>query len=69
MDAPNLMPLLEQLDDNVDDLEEVLGPLITQSLPKLSKNLPIMDKAKIHAMTAYVLEALIFCKFWSIASK
>ncbi|KAJ5572855.1 hypothetical protein N7450_009839 [Penicillium hetheringtonii] len=60
MDAPNLMPLLEQLDDKVDDLEEVLGPLITQSLPKLSKNLPIMDKAKIHSMTAYVLESLIF---------
>ena len=69
MDTQNLMPLLEQLDDNIDDAEEVLGPLISQSLPKLSKNLPIMDKAKIHVMTAYAFESLIFCKLWSISSK
>lgn len=68
MDTQNLMPLLEQLDDNIDDAEEVLGPLISQSLPKLSKNLPIMDKAKIHVMTAYAFESLIFCKLSSISS-
>lgn len=63
MDTPDLMPLLEQLDDNVDDLEEVLEPLLSQTLSKLSKNLPVMDKAKIHVLITYTLESLIFCRF------
>ncbi|KAJ5397118.1 Sas10/Utp3/C1D [Penicillium cosmopolitanum] len=60
MDAPDLMPLLEQLEDNVDDLEEVLEPVLGQSLAKLSKNLPVMDRAKIHVLITYTLESLIF---------
>lgn len=62
MDTENLLPLLEQLDDNVDDLEDVLQPLLGSSLNKMSKNMPIMDKAKIHVLTTYALESLIFCK-------
>ncbi|CAI7590135.1 hypothetical protein N7533_000633 [Penicillium manginii] len=60
MDAPDLTPLLEQLEDNVDDLEEVLEPVLGQSLAKLSKNLPVMDRAKIHVLITYTLESLIF---------
>jgi exosome complex protein LRP1 len=69
MDAPDLTPLLEQLEDNVDDLEEVLEPVLGQSLAKLSKNLPVMDRAKIHVLITYTLESLIFCKFRSTFSK
>lgn len=61
MDTADLLPLLEQLDDNVDDLEEVLQPLLGQSLSKGSKNLPVMDKAKLHVLITYTLESLIFC--------
>ncbi|OOQ90697.1 putative exosome-associated protein [Penicillium brasilianum] len=60
MDAANLLPLLEQLDDNVDDLQDVLEPLLAGSLNKMSKNMPIMDKAKLHVLITYALEALIF---------
>ena len=62
MDTANLLPLLEQLDDNVDDLQDVLEPLLATSLNKMSKNMPIMDKAKIHVLITYALESLIFCK-------
>jgi hypothetical protein len=62
MDTENLLPLLEQLDDNVDDLEDALQPLLGSSLNKMSKNMPIMDRAKIHVLTTYALESLIFCK-------
>lgn len=62
MDTANLLPLLEQLDDNVDDLQDVLEPLLASSLSKMSKNMPIMDKAKIHVLITYALESLIFCK-------
>lgn len=61
MDSTDLLPLLEQLDDNVDDLEEVLEPFLTSSLEKASKKLPVMDKAKLHVLITYTLESLIFC--------
>ena len=62
MDSENLLPLLEQLDDNVDDLEDALQPLLGSSLNKMSKNMPILDRAKIQVLTTYALESLIFCK-------
>lgn len=65
MNTADLIPQLEQLDDNVDDLEEVLEPLLGQCLPKISKNLPVMDKAKLHVLITYTLESLIFCTYTS----
>lgn len=63
MDTADLLPLLEQLDDHVDDLEEALEPILGQSLSKLSKNLPVMDKAKLHVLITYTLDSLIFCSY------
>ncbi|KAJ5780971.1 hypothetical protein N7457_006131 [Penicillium paradoxum] len=60
MDPTDLLPLLEQLDDNVDDLEAVLQPLLTSTLLKSSSKLPVMDKAKLHVLITYALESLIF---------
>ncbi|CDM32312.1 hypothetical protein DTO013E5_3497 [Penicillium roqueforti] len=60
MDPTDLLPLLEQLDDNVDDLEAVLQPLLTSTLLKNSNKLPVMDKAKLHVLITYTLESLIF---------
>lgn len=61
MEASDLIPLLERLEDNVDDLEEVLQPLLEQSLTDTSKKLPLLDKAKLHVLLTYMLESLIFC--------
>ncbi|KAI2786661.1 hypothetical protein POX_g09049 [Penicillium oxalicum] len=60
MDTADLLPLLEQLDDGVDDLEDALQPLLGGSLNKMSKNMPILDKAKIHVLTTYAIETLLF---------
>ncbi|KAJ5692182.1 hypothetical protein N7462_001605 [Penicillium macrosclerotiorum] len=60
MEPTDLLPLLEQLDDNVDDLEDVLQPVLGHQMSKLSKNLPVMDKAKLHVLITYALESLIF---------
>ncbi|KAL5358203.1 Sas10/Utp3/C1D family-domain-containing protein [Aspergillus floccosus] len=60
MDVPDLTPLLEQLDDNVDDVEELLGPILKSSLTETSKKLPVLDKAKFHVLVTYALESLIF---------
>lgn len=63
MDTADLLPLLEQLDDGVDDLEDALQPLLGGSLNKMSKNMPILDKAKIHVLTTYAIETLLFSEF------
>ncbi|KAJ5219881.1 Sas10/Utp3/C1D [Penicillium chermesinum] len=60
MDATALLPLLEQLDDQIDDLEEVLQPVLGQALSKTSSNLPVMDKAKFNVLITYTLESLLF---------
>ena len=64
MDATELIPLLEQLDDDIDDIEEVLKPLIDQSLSDVSKKLPVLDQAKLHILVTYTLESLIFCELF-----
>lgn len=61
MDSTDLLPLLEQLEDNLDELDEVLEPVMGHSLATLSKKLPVMDKAKILVLVTYTLESLIFC--------
>lgn len=66
MEASDLLSLLEQLDDNVDDLEESLQPLLNRPLIGTSKKLPVLDKAKLYVLTTYALESLLFCKFLPI---
>lgn len=66
MEASDLIPLLERLEDNLDDLEEVLQPLLEQSLSETSKKLPLLDKAKLHVLLTYALESLIFCTLYSV---
>lgn len=61
MEAADLLPLLEQLDDNVDDLEETLKPILESPVSETSNKLPVLDKAKFHVLVTYALESLIFC--------
>ncbi|OJJ43426.1 hypothetical protein ASPZODRAFT_136285 [Penicilliopsis zonata CBS 506.65] len=60
MDIADLTPLLEQLEDNVEDLEELIQPLFGRVLSETSKKLPVLDKAKLQVLITYTLESLIF---------
>ena len=61
MDTSDLSQLLEQLEDQIDELEGVLSPILGYSLSKVSSNLPLMDKAKFFSLVSYSVESLIFC--------
>ena len=65
MDGVDLKPLLDQLEDNIDDLEEILEPLLRTQLSNVTKMLPLLDKAKVHVLITYTIESLIFCRLFT----
>lgn len=67
MDSTKVTTLLEQLDDEMDDLEESLAPLIKTALSETSSKLPLLDKAKLYVLVTYAIESLLFCKFKSLS--
>jgi len=66
MDTSNVLSLIEQLDDEVDDLEECLEPLISTALSETSHKLPLLDKAKLYVLVTYAIESLLFCNAYCI---
>lgn len=65
MEAADIAPLLEQLDDNIDDLEDVLAPLLRGALSDTAARLPLLDKAKLYVLVTYALESILFCSYLS----
>lgn len=64
MDPSTVMPLLEQLDDEIDDLEESLAPLLKTVLSETTSKLPLLDKAKLYVLVTYAIESMLFCKIY-----
>lgn len=63
MDSVDLVPLIEHLDDNIDDLEEALSPLLTGALSDTAGTLPLLDKAQLYVLTTYAIESVVFCPY------
>lgn len=61
--ATNVTDLLEQLDDEVDDLEEALAPILKPGLADTASKLPLLDKAKLYVLITYAVESMLFCKY------
>ncbi|EEQ35276.1 exosome-associated family protein [Microsporum canis CBS 113480] len=59
-ETTDLKPLLEQLEDDIDDIEDALEPLLEHGLATTSQKLPLMEKAKLHVLLTYSIESLIF---------
>ncbi|KAF5023374.1 hypothetical protein F66182_4577 [Fusarium sp. NRRL 66182] len=58
-DVKDITPDLDRLDNQLDDLEEKLQPLLG-NLEGMSSQLPLLDKAKLFSLTAYAIESLLF---------
>lgn len=61
MDTSKALSLLDQLDDEMDDLEETLAPLIKTPLSESASKLPLLDKAKLYVLVTYAIESMLFC--------
>ncbi|PMD57505.1 uncharacterized protein K444DRAFT_665062 [Hyaloscypha bicolor E] len=59
-DSSKVLSLLETLDDEVDDLEEALSPLLKAALSETSTKLPLLDKAKLYVLVTYAIESMLF---------
>ncbi|KAL6713564.1 hypothetical protein ACLMJK_009029 [Lecanora helva] len=60
MESVDLVPLLEQLDDDIDDIEEALSPLLQNTLSATAGKLPLLDKANLYVIVTYALESILF---------
>lgn len=63
MDTSRVLSLIEQLDDEIDDLEEAISPLVKGPLSESASKLPLLDKAKLYVLVTYAIESILFCKF------
>ncbi|KAI0468974.1 Sas10/Utp3/C1D family-domain-containing protein [Xylaria cf. heliscus] len=59
MDPANILPVLERLDDAVDNLDDALQPLVNNMADVASK-LPLLDKAKLYVLMTYSIESMLF---------
>lgn len=62
MESKQLLELIDQLDDNLENLEEALNPILQDSLGAATKKLPILDRAKLNITVVYAIESLLFCE-------
>lgn len=60
-DVKDILPDLDKLDSQLDNLEDALEPLLT-NLNERASQLPLLDKAKLFSLTAYSIESLLFCE-------
>lgn len=56
----NLPDLTDDFASTIDDLSDALSPILSTPLTSLNSTLPTLDKAKLHILTAYTLESLLF---------
>ncbi len=69
MDSSKILTLLELLDDEIDELEEAISPLLKTTISDSASKLPLLDKAKLFILVTYAIETMLFCKsmqFWSL---
>ncbi|RDW63829.1 hypothetical protein BP5796_10331 [Coleophoma crateriformis] len=60
MDSSHVIDLLDQLDDEIDDLEESLAPVLKTALSETASKLPLLDKAKLYVLVTYAIESILF---------
>lgn len=66
MESIEIFSLLEQLDDDIDELEDSLAPVLETALSASSSKLLVLDKAKLYVLVTYAIESMLFCALHAI---
>lgn len=61
LDRQEALELLDDLSDEIDELNEVAGPILKSSITEAASKLSVIDKTKFYVMISYTLESIIFC--------
>jgi hypothetical protein len=61
MDNIDLTPLIDELAENIDSLQEVITPVFKDAITQSAGRLPLLDRAKLYVLLAYSIESIIFC--------
>lgn len=61
MDTKSVLALVDQLEEDLEDLEDNLEPLLVDTLTSTTQKLPLLDRAKLNVLLVYAIESLIFC--------
>ncbi|KXT04758.1 hypothetical protein AC578_9712 [Pseudocercospora eumusae] len=56
----SILPQIEDLTGDVDDLESALQPIIQSALSASTSKLPLLDKAKLYVLATYAIESILF---------
>ena len=68
MESEDLLPLVDDLEGHIEDLEDNLKPLLTSVLSVTTTKLPVLDKAKLYVLVVFSIESLLFCNaFWVLS--
>lgn len=59
MSVADVSTLLKELQSNVDELRDLLKPLLG-GVGEVSAKLPLLDQAKLNVLTCYAIESLLF---------
>jgi exosome complex protein LRP1 len=62
--ATDILSLLEQLDDEIDDLEDSLAPVLETGISDTASKLPLLDRAKLYVLVTYAVESILFCRLF-----
>ncbi|OQU96459.1 hypothetical protein CLAIMM_02540 [Cladophialophora immunda] len=60
MDTKAVVQLVDELQENLEDLEDNLEPVLSGALSATTKKLPLLDRAKLNVLLVYSIESLIF---------
>ena len=60
MEGAALLKAIDSLDGELDNLEDVLKPILDDSLQGTTRKLPILDRAKLNVTVVYAIESLLF---------
>ncbi|KAF7189101.1 Nuclear nucleic acid-binding protein C1D [Pseudocercospora fuligena] len=56
----SILPQIEDLTGDVDDLETALQPILQSALSASTSKLPLLDKAKLYVLATYAIESILF---------